>query len=230
MNDVGEDTSAFYKMSAQLSEDIATVGGLRDQAIELLTPQSSIRLPKGLRVIAHNLSDITYVLVATKALVDLFIEIGSEQLFQTIKESKLNITNTNTRRILQVYIPSLQKGLDDIKKMMVDDYDRPSANLRARIVKEQTYVLRSFVEQQAKSFVDTIDLFPIEEGSLQLLCLMAKKGDETITHSIDNTMRIADTPLVLVTDAPSMLEAVRRNDEATICRLQKNMIEARMNP
>ena len=223
-------TDDLHKMAALLTDVIATVGKLRGQVQEMLSPQSRVRLPKGLRIIARNLSDVVHVLIATKTLIDIYIEIGIVQLFQTITESKLQSTTTNTQRMIKAHAPTLQEGLDDISRIMGEDYDRPSANLRARIVKGQTYALLSFAEKQAKSLVDAIDLFPLENGPLLLLSIMAEKKDETIKQAVDNTMRIVDIPQVLVADAPAMLEAVRQNDKKTIGLLQKNMIEARTNP
>ena len=111
--------------------------------------------------------------------------------------------------------------------MMDGVYERPSANLRTRIVKGQSTVLLTYAVQQAEALAHTIDAFPLENGDLLLLSMIAGKGDIDIMTSIDKTMCMANSAQVLTADAPTMLKAIQENNQKTICLLQQRLIEVR---
>ena len=121
----------------------------------------------------------------------------------------------------------MQEGLDDIEKAMAEaeGYNRPSANLRMRIVKAQALNTQSLALQQAQALIKVIDAFPVENGALRLLCLIQEKGDKTVMDSIDHTMKIAEHIQVPVADAPAMLQAVQNNDQKAVDAIVNRMIQ-----
>jgi hypothetical protein len=190
----------------------------------MVSEHNDIRLPKGLRSISIITARLTDVLIATKALVDLYLELGVEPLYQTVDDSRLKSTTSCTISTFQSHLPTIKVGLDDIEKIMEEGYDRPSANLRARIVKAQVKITHSQAIQQAKSLAQTMESFPIEYGSLKVLCLLAEKGDKEIMDSMDSALLSANHVQVPVSDAPSMLEAVKKNDQKAVDSIVRRML------
>ena len=204
------------RLAIQLTKAIEAAESLSEQAHRMLNCHEDIRLPKGLRTTSSLLQDLNDVLIATEALVNLYLEIGIEPLYQTVDDSRLKTTINNTTRTLMAHVPTMQEGLDDVENAMTDGYDRPSANLRIRIVKGQTKVINTLALQQAQALVHTVEAFPLENGSLQLLCLFEEKGDETIMTAIDHALSLGGAVEVPVADAPTMLEAVLCNDQKAV--------------
>lgn len=199
---------------------------LRDQTQRMVTMQGdNIRLPKGLRSTASMLNDITDVFIATEALIYLYLGLRVTPLYQSVDDNKLKTTSTNTMRTLKAHVSTMQEGLNDVESVMAEGYDRPSANLRIRIVKAQAKTAHGMATQQAQALAQTIDHFPLEYGALKLLCLIEEKGDKTVMDSIDHTMKIAEHVQVPVADAPAMLQAVEANDQKAVDAIVKRMIQ-----
>lgn len=213
------------KLSKKLEDGIVAIVPLRDQAMLMVKDHDDIRLPKGLRTTSQNLCDITDTLEATKALVDLYMELGVEPLYQSVDDSRLKTETNNTINTLLSHIPTMQEGLNDVEAAMNEDYDRPSANLRIRIVKAQTKIVKTNALEQAKALVQTTEAFPLEYGSLRLLCLFHEKGDEEINQAIDHALRLGEAVQVPVADAPAMLQAVQKNDQKAVDAIVNRMIQ-----
>lgn len=214
------------RLQAQLDEGIAATTPLRDQAQRMVDDHDDIHLPKGLRIMAKLLSEISSVLIATKAIIDTFLELGVEPLYQSVDDCGLKTATSNTTNTIMSHVPTMQEGLDDIEKAMTEGgYDRPSANLRMRIVKAQAQSTQSLALQQAQALIKTIDAFPLENGALRLLCLIQEKGNKTVMDSIDHTMKIAEHIQVPVADAPAMLQAAQNNDQKAVDAIVNRMIQ-----
>ena len=204
------------KLADQLEKAISSAIPLRDQAERMISDHDDIRLPKGLRTTSTLLSGLTDVFIATKSLIDLYIEMGVEPLYQTVDDSRLKTTTTNAIRTFLAHVPTIQEGLDDVEKAMEEGYDRPSANLRIRIVKGQAKICQTLAIQQVQALALTIESFPLENGALRIFCLLQEKGNQAIMNSMDRAMEIAEHVQVPVADAPAMLEAVRNNDQKAV--------------
>lgn len=214
--------SDMEKMAAQVEESLTSIIPLRNQAQQMLKAESDTRLPKGLRTIARNLNELTDLFIATKAIVKLYMEMGVEPLYQSIDDSKLKSSTSNTSRALLSHLETMQEGLNDIEGMMGD---RPAANLRARIVKAQTVMLQTHGKIQAQAVAQTIDMFPLKYGALRLLCMIEEKGDKEVMQAMDSTLRQADVVQIPVADAPAMLQAVQNNDQKAVDAIVNRMIQ-----
>ena len=215
------------RLQTRLDEAIVAVTPLRDQTQRMVNGHDGIRLPKGLRTTAKLLSETTSVLIATKAIIDLFLELSVEPLYQSVDDCGLKTATGNATSTIMSHVPTMQEGLDDIEKAMAEaeGYNRPSANLRMRIVKAQALNTQSLALQQAQALIKVIDAFPVENGALRLLCLIQEKGDKTVMDSIDHTMKIAEHIQVPVADAPAMLQAVQNNDQKAVDAIVNRMIQ-----
>lgn len=204
------------KLSTRLKKAIETAIPIRDQAEHMIKDHADIRLPKGLRTTSSLLCDVVNVLIATKALIDLYLELGVEPLYQSVDDNRLKTTSANTIGTLMAHVPTIKEGLDDVENKMSEGYDRPSANLRIRIIKAQALTTQSLAIQQARALAQTIEAFPLENGALRVLCLLEEKDDQTMWKCMDKAMELAEHVQVPVADAPAMLEAVRSNDQKTV--------------
>lgn len=204
------------KLSTRLEKAIETAIPIRDQAEHMIKDHADIRLPKGLRTTSSLLCDVVNVLIATKALIDLYLELGVEPLYQSVDDNRLKTTTANTISTLMAHVPTIKEGLDDVESKMSEGYDRPSANLRIRIIKAQALATQSLAIQQAQALAQTIEVFPLENGALRVLCLFQEKGDQIVMTSMDKTMEIAKHVQMPVADAPAMLEAVRNDDQKAV--------------
>jgi hypothetical protein len=204
------------KLADQLEKAINGAIPLLNQTQRMIADHDDIRLPKGLRTTSTLLSDLADVFIATKALIDLYLELGVEPLYQTVDDTHLKTVTTNATRTFLAHVPTMQEGLDDVEKAMKEGYDRPSANLRIRIVKGQAKICQTLVIHQAQALAQTIEAFPLENGALRVLCLLQEKDDIVMMNSMDKTMEIAEHIQVPVVDAPAMLEAVRNNDQKAV--------------
>ena len=219
-------TYDMVQLLMKLRETKEQILPLRDQAQRMVTKQGdNIRLPKGLRSTASMLNDITDVFIATEALIYLYLGLRITPLYQSVDDNKLKTTSTNTMRTLKAHVSTMQEGLNDVESVMAEGYDRPSANLRIRIVKAQAKTAHGMAKEQAQALAQTIDHFPLEYGALKLLCLIEEKGDKTVMASIDHTMKTAEHVQVPVADAPAMLQAVQNNDQKAVDAIVKRMIQ-----
>lgn len=180
--------------------------------------------PKGIRTVIRHLHGVSDTALATKALVDFYLENNAQQL-HSIEESKLNRKAINVFRSLQDRKPKLLAGMDELESMIKAGEERVILNLRTRNLKDQTFKLFSEAERQAEAFSKAIEMFPSEDGSLALLKRFAERNDPKEMACIDNTLNLAGTAMVLVADAPAMLEALKNNDTNAIVSLQKKLID-----
>lgn len=223
-------TKEDLELMAKQQEAAATIAAeLLQQARQIIDNAEGKRLPRGLRAIATHLSDTRSVLTATKALVETYIKIDVQPLFQTIKKNRLKTTATVTANTLNSHADTMREGFADLTAMMAETDDRPSLNLRTRIIKGQTTAINNFAVEQAKAFYDTANAFPLQGEALLLLCLLGEEHDEDTQTAIDDTLRLTDAPLPLTADAPEMRKAIQRKDERAISSLVKKTAEARAN-
>ncbi len=204
------------KLVDQLEIAINGAIPLLNQTQRMIANHDDIRLPKGLRTTSTLLSDLADVFIATKALIDLYLELGVDPLYQTVDDTSLKTVTTNATRPFLAHVPTILEGLDDVEKAMGEGYDRPSANLRIRIVKGQAKVCQTLAIQQAQALAQTIESFPLENGALRVLCLLQEKGNQAMMNSMDRAIEIAEHVQVPVADAPAMLEAVRNNNQKAV--------------
>lgn len=180
--------------------------------------------PKGICTILNHLGSVADVAVATKALVDFYLENNVQQL-HSIDDCKLKRMAVNTFRSLDNRQLRLQASLDELDSMINAGEERVVLNLRTRNIKDQTVKLYYVAERQAKAFSKTIDIFPSKDGSLDLLKRFAERNDRKVMTSIDNTLGMAETAMVLVEDAPAMLDALKNDDTDAMVSLQKKLID-----
>jgi hypothetical protein len=212
------------RLQTQLDEGITAITPLHDQTQRMIDDHEDIRLPKGLRTTARHIADTVSVLTATKAIIDIFLELGVESLYQIVDDNGLKTATGNAIITINSHVPTMQEGLDDIEQVLDEGYDRPSTNLRMRIVKGQAQVMQSLASLQAQALAKTIEAIPLENGALRLLCIIEEKGDETVMDSIDRTMEIAGHLQAPVADAPAMLDAVLNDDQETVDEIISHML------
>ncbi len=213
------------KLVEKMEKGISAVIPLRDQTQRMIAEHDDIRLPKGLRTTAKMLSELTDVLIASKAVVSLFLELDVEPLYQSIEDCRLKSTANSTISTFTSHVPTMQEGLNDIEQAMAEGYDRPSANLRMRIVKAQAQMTQSLALQQAQALAKVIESFPLENGALRLLCLIKEKGEKAVMGSIDRTMELAEQVEVYVEYAPAMLAAVQKSDQKAVDAIVRKMLD-----
>ncbi|MBQ9355947.1 MAG: hypothetical protein IJT98_01455 [Prevotella sp.] len=213
------------KLLDTLEKGVTAAIPLRDQTQRLIAEHDDLRLPKGLRTTAKMLCELTDVFIASKAVVSLFLELDVEPLYQSIEDCRLKSMAKSTVSKFTSHVPTMQEGLNDIEQAMAEGYDRPSANLRMRIVKAQAQMTQSLAMQQAQALAKVIETFPLENGSLRLLCLIKEKGDKDVMSSIDRTMELAEQVEVYVEYAPDMLAAVQRNDQKAVDAIVRKMLD-----
>lgn len=212
------------QMIVQQEENVNDANTLLEKVMRMSDSNIGKRKPKGLIVTKQQLEKVAYVFKATKALLELYVEMDIPLLYESLDEYNICSLATNTQRQLKAHMPTMQEGLDSIAAMD-ENFDRPAANLRMRIIKGQTFVILSEATNQAKALAQTMESFPMENGSLLLQCLIAEKGDDDNMTALDNTLMIAGTAQVLTKDALAMTEALKKKDMNTICSLQKNLID-----
>ena len=200
------------------------VDALREKIVYVVSLCGPNQQPKSIRSNLSYLGSVADAVVATKALVDFYLENNVHLLF-SIEECKLKRMAVNIFSSLQDREPRLQAGLDELEKMIVAGEERVVLNLRTRSIKELILKIYNEAERQAKAFSKAIDGFPSEDGSLDLLKRFAERGDPKVMTSIDNTLDLAGTAMVLVEDVSAMLDALKNNDTDTIVCLQKKLID-----
>lgn len=213
------------QMIAQQEENTNNVNTLLEMVRRMADPDNSKRKPKGLIVTLQQLEKVTCVFKATKALLELYVEMDAPPLYETLDNCGLSTAATNAQRQLVAHMPTMHEGFKSIEAMMNDYFDRPAANLRMRIIKGQAFVILAETTNQAKALAQVIESFPIENGSLLPQCLIAEKGDYDNMTAFDSTLLLAETIQVLTKDALTMVEAIKKNDTKTISTLQKNLVE-----
>lgn len=223
--DAPMNAEGMAKLVAILDTGVKAAVPLRDQTRRMLDGHDDLRLPKGLRSAARIIGEITDVLLASKAIVSLFLELGVEPLYQFIEDCRLKATARSTVSTFISHVPAMQEGLNDVEQAMSEGYDRPSANLRMRIVKAQAEMTRSLAVQQAQALAKVIESFPLENGPLRLLCIIKEKGDKEVMGSIDRSMELADHVQVYVEYAPDMLAAVQKNDQKAVDAIVTKMLD-----
>lgn len=181
--------------------------------------------PKGIRIIVKKLKAVMDVSIATKALISNYLETKDTIAFHTIEDSGLKRRATNTYRMVLAHDQSMTEGLEVVENMIKNDEDRMTINLRSCIIKEQALTLYDNAKKQATAFCKAIESYPSDNAPLDVLARFAEKKDEEAMKSIDDTLTIAQTAMVLTEDAPRMIEALNRDDTKTIITLQKNLID-----
>lgn len=213
------------RISTHLATCIDTSDGFRDKATRLIPLCADNQLPKGMRTIIHHFSNLSDTAAATKALVDYYLETDDEQRFASIKESKLSMTTNIIGKMLENHGQRLQEGLDELEEMIKNGEERIVLNQKTRNIKKKTSLLNNYAEQQAHAFSKAIESYNPDQDPLPILERFAACNDKKIMTCIDNTLNLAGTSMVLVEDAPKMIEALEHNDTKAIIELQKKMID-----
>ena len=214
-------------MATQQESAANTATELLQQTHQIMKNASGKRMPRGLRTIAILLRDICSILTATKALIDTYINIGVEPLFQTIKQNRLKSAAAITVNTLNAHAGTMCEGFTELTTMMTETNDRPSLNLRTCIIKGQVTAIYTFAQEQSKTFLDTLNAFPLKDGALLLLALLCSEHDDNVQIAIDDCLRVAEAPLPLCADALTMLKAIQKKEERTICSLIRKTAEER---
>ena len=214
-------------MATQQEVSASTAAELLKQACQIMKNAAGKRMPKGLRTIAALIRDIHSISTATKALITTYLTIGVEPLFQTVKQNRLKSMATVTANTLNSHADTMREGFTDLTTMMTESNDRPSLNLRTRIIKGQVTAIYTFAQEQSKTFLDTLNAFPLKDGALLLLALLCSEHDDNVQIAIDDCLRVAEAPLPLCADALTMLKAIQKKEERTICSLIRKTAEER---
>lgn len=213
----------------QLSNQQKTCGEaaarLRDKVQQLLSLSTEYHLPKGTRAVFNHLGHVADAAAATQALADYYLETNEEQKFPTLVESKLKKTASRTFKAIQSQENDMQTALDELENLIKAGEDRVVMNLRSRTIKEMTLTLDDLALKQAMAFSKAADLYSPDKGALLMLSRLSIRVDKAVRASIDNTLHLAGTMLVMTEDASAMLEALDRNDADTMTRLQQKLID-----
>lgn len=217
-----EDLEALSAKEQKYGESI---GQLREKVRQLIPLCGEAQLPKGMYSVVRMLGEISDVTVATRSLADFYLEAVEEQRFIVFKDSGLKSFVNNTLWIFKEQESQIQEVLEELEDLIKKGEERVFLNLRTRIIKDKTLFFRDMALQQAEAYSKAVDSFHPDKGALPLLAKFAEKGEKAVMISIDNTLNLADTSMVLVEDAPEMLVALDNNDTDTIIRLQQKLID-----
>ena len=212
-------------MASQQMLSYEVTENLRDKTIQLASICGEYQLPKGTRAFIRRLESFGAVALATKALAAYCMELNDERLLQSIQESKLQRLSNKAYELIQNHLVGIQENLDEIENLIREGEDRPLLNTYMRDIKGQTSRIFVDVEKQAKAFAKAITMYAPDKSSLPLLKVFAERNDKKVVASIDRTLSIVGTSVVLVDDAPAMLNALERNDTDTMIGLQKKLID-----
>ena len=198
---------------------------MRDKIQQMIPLCKEGQLPKGMRTLIRMFGEISDVAIATRSLADFYLEAVKEQRYIVFKDSGLKSQANNILGIFKEQESQIQEVLAELEEMINNGEERVVLNLRTHTIKGKALFLRMLAEQQAQAYSKAIDSFHPDKGALPLLEKFAEKGDREVMNSIDNTLNLADTSMVLVEDAPEMLVALDHNDTDTIIRLQQKLID-----
>lgn len=212
-------------LSSQQAMCAEIAGSLHNKAQQLISLCSEFQQPKGISKVVRFLDDVRCVCVATRILIEHYLEKNQTEAFQTIGDSKLKRMATNSFRTIQAHEISLKEGMDDVEGLIKGEKDRHTLNLRMRIIAAQVASIHDFAKKQATTFSKAIDSHPSENAALDILKLIAEKEDKEVNTCIDYTLNLVGMSMVMTEDAPNMLEALVHNDTKSIINLQKKLID-----
>lgn len=201
----------------------------RDKMSKLLFIRDNYRKPKSLHLIMSYLGNIADVSLSTMSLAGYYLENEEDKSSQLIKDCKLYQTAGDLYKLLQRDSQGMTELLDELEVLMKSDEDRSLLNLKTRFLKQQFSTLNDKAVKQAKAFSQVLFEHPSDMGFLTVLEHIAKKNDPKVMSSIDNTLYMVGTNMVLVSDAPSMIEALHNKDMHRIADLQKRLIDNRFD-
>lgn len=201
----------------------------RDKMSKLLFIRDNYRKPKSLHLIISYLGNIADVSLSTMSLAGYYLENEEDKSSQLIKDCKLYQTAGDLYKLLQRDSQGMTELLDELEVLMKSDEDRSLLNLKTRFLKQQFSTLNDKVVKQAKAFSQVLFEHPSDMSFLTILEHIAKKNDPKVMSSIDNTLYMVGTNMVLVSDAPSMIEALHNKDMHRIADLQKRLIDNRFD-
>jgi len=215
----------WEKLSEQQGICEETVAVLKDKLVSLASVCDPRQKPKGIATILTHLNGVTSCTAATKALVDYYLEVNAAHALQNVEKCNLKFEANNTYQDLQSRKAILQENLDLLEKMIVEGEERFVLNVRTQTIKEHTLRLSIEAKRQAMAFSNVVGVHPSPDGSLALLKRFAERNDKKEMDSIDYTLNMAETAMVLVEDAPAMLTALKNDDTDAIVCLQKKLID-----
>lgn len=213
------------QLSNKLTTTIETTDGFRDKVKQLIPLCDDNQLPKGMRTIIRYFSNISDISTATKALIDYYLETNDEPKFATIQEGELKTMIDTISKMLEIYGQELQEALDKLEEMIRKGEERVVLNQQTRPIKNDVSMFSHYAERQAKAFSKAIESYAPDQDPLPLLERFAVRNDKKVMTCIDNTLNLAGTSIVMVEDAPKMIEALENNDTKAIIELQKKMID-----
>ena len=196
-----------------------------DRFQQMMSLCEAYNYPKSVGAITSHFIHLLNVAMATKALADFFLETDETFRFHILEDSKLMLFSKNTSMMIQTYDSELESALNGLEERIKQGESRHLLNIGTQAVKAVTGYLDGFAERQAKAYSETLDAYSPTQGSLVMLERFAHRGNREVMASIDHTLNLAGTDLVLTEDAPAMLEALERNDTDTIIRLQQKLID-----
>lgn len=196
-----------------------------DRFQQMMSLCEASNYPKSVNVITSHFIHLLNVARASKALADYYLETDETLKFQTLEDSKLMLFSKNTSMMIQSYDSELETALGGLEERIKQGESRHLLNLGTQAIKAVTGYLDGFAERQAKAYSEALDAYSPTQGSLVMLERFAHRGDREVMASIDHTLNLAGTDLVLTEDAPAMMEALERNDTDTIIRLQQKLID-----
>lgn len=196
-----------------------------DRFQQMMSLCEAYNYPKSVDAITSHLGHLLHVAMATKALADYYLETDETLKFHTLEDSNLMSFAKITSMMIQSYDSELEAALDGLEERIKQGESRHLLNIGTQTVKAVTGYLDGFAERQAKAFSEALDAYSPAQGSLLLLERFAHRGNRKVMDSIDHTLNLAGTDLVLTEDAPAMMEALERNDTDTIIRLQQKLID-----
>ena len=219
------DREEWEKMVTQQRECKEMADCSLERFQQLLSLCAEPQLPKWTNGIISHLGYLSDVSGATMALVEYYLETNEEQKIHTIEESKLKSYAFHTFTMVQSYKTDLKEALDLFEERVNNGEERHLLNLCTRVIKKITDKFSDLTKPQAKAYSKALDAYSPAQGALALLKQFANQGNRDVMDSIDNTLNLAETDMVLTEDAPAMLEALEHNDTETIIRLQQKLID-----
>lgn len=201
----------------------------RDKMSKLLFIRDNYRKPKSLHLIMSYLGNIANVSLSTMSLAGYYLENEEDKSSQLIKDCKLYQTAGDLYKLLQRDSQGMTELLDELEVLMKSEEDRSLLNLKTGFLKQQFSTLNDKAVKQAKAFSQVLFEHPSDMSFLTILEHIAEKNDPKVMSSIDNTLYMVGTNMVLVSDAPSMIEALHNKDMHRIADLQKRLIDNRFD-
>ena len=211
----------------KMMESMAGMADITDNAASLLTTiidNEQKRIPKGLRISRRRLLECSDVYLASKVILGIMAETNRQEVFTTLEKSKFitlaNMAEQNLKSMktkIEAYLQEILTALE------TDDSD---ASALARELKQKVVSLHTEAQQLASKLCETSFSFPSEYGQLSLFSLIARRGNADDIARIDRVMRMTGEVVISVAAAPSMIDAIKNQDQQTADAITRRMVDA----